>query len=159
MTLEDRSSIDDLLTRYATAIDSRRWDLLDSVFAPDAQLDYRAACGIAGSYPEVKAWLAAVLPSMFEATQHLVANREIRVDADVAQARSMFYNPNRMRIDGELHHFTCGGYYYDRLQRRAEGWRIVRRIEDTIWWTDPIPGLPEVPPGIGEEVDLDWEDR
>jgi 3-phenylpropionate/cinnamic acid dioxygenase small subunit len=153
--LSDRLEIDDLLTRYATAIDGARWDLLDTVFARDAHVDYRAACGIAGSFPEVKAWLADVLPTMFEATQHLVANREIKVSGDKAVARSMFLNPNRLRAEGEVRHFTCGGYYHDRLERRSEGWRIVRRIEDTVWWQDPFPGLPPVPPGVADDVVLD----
>ena len=34
--LGDRVEIDDLLTRYASAIDTREWDLLDSVFTADA---------------------------------------------------------------------------------------------------------------------------
>jgi hypothetical protein len=153
--IEDHREIDDLLTRYATAIDGRRWDLLDVVFAPDAHLDYRAAVGIAGSYPQVRAWLSEVLPALFEATQHLVANREIHIDGDRAIARSMFFNPNRMQIDGELRHFICCGYYHDRLERREEGWRIVRRIEDTVWWQNPLPGLPPAPPGIADDVELD----
>ena len=153
--LFSRLETDDLLTRYATAIDSRDWDLLDEVFAPDAELDYRAACGIAGTYPEIKAWFAEVLPSLFEATQHFVVNRDVRIDGDTAAARSMFFNPNRMRVDGELRHFMCGGYYHDRLERRPEGWRIVRRVEDTTWWIDRPPGLPPVPPGVAADVPLD----
>jgi hypothetical protein len=153
--LQSRVAIDDLLTRYATAIDGHRWDLLDGVFVPEAHIDYRSSCGIAGSYPEVKAWLAEVLPAMFEATQHMVLNREIHIDGDWAVSRAMFLNPNRLRVRGELRHFTCGGCYHDRLERRSEGWRIVRRIEDTVWWQDPIPGLPEVPPGIPGDVELD----
>lgn len=153
--VQDRLEIDDLLSRYARAIDTQRWDLLDTVFAPDAQLDYRAACGIAGPYPEVKRWLAEVLPSMFEAYQHHVTNREIRIDGDRAKARSLFLNPNQFRLAGEVVIFTCGGSYHDRLERRVDGWRIVRRIEDTSWWSNPVPGLPDVPPGVPDDVDLD----
>ena len=43
--LVDRLDIDDLLVRYATVIDERRWDDLDSVFTDDAVLDYRSAGG------------------------------------------------------------------------------------------------------------------
>jgi 3-phenylpropionate/cinnamic acid dioxygenase small subunit len=149
-----RLEIDDVLTRYATAIDGRDWDLLDTVFASDAHLDYRAAAGIEGAYPEVKAWLAEVLPALFEVTQHFVGNRDIRCDGEVASARSMFLNPNRLRSDGEVRHFTCGGYYLDALERRGDGWRIVHRVEDTCWWENPFPGLPVVPPGIGSDVSL-----
>ncbi len=58
----DRREIDDLLVRYATVIDTRRWDELGSVFVPDAILDYRSAGGIRGSLAEVGDWLASVLP-------------------------------------------------------------------------------------------------
>ena len=66
LSVEDRIEIDDLLTRYASAIDSRDWALLDTVFTHDAHLDYRSAGGVAGEYPEVRRWLADVLP-VFEA--------------------------------------------------------------------------------------------
>ena len=72
--LYDRIEIDDLLTRYAGAVDDRDWERLDTVFAPRAQLDYRSAGGIRGLYPEVRQWLSDVLP-IFTWTQHLVANR------------------------------------------------------------------------------------
>jgi hypothetical protein len=49
--------MDDLLTRYASAIDSLDFELLDTVFVADAHLDYRSAGGIEGSYPEVRKWL------------------------------------------------------------------------------------------------------
>lgn len=150
-TIADRLEIDDLLTRYAVAIDRREWDVLDTVFAAGAHLDYRGACGIEGTYPDMKAWFASVLP-MFEATQHLVMNREISIDGDAASVRSQFLNPNRIVINGEARIFTTGGYYHDRLERRPEGWRIVERIEESLWWENPMPGLPAVPPGLAEGV-------
>ena len=60
--LMDRLEIDDLLTRYATVLDNRRWDDLGTVFTPDATLDYRSAGGIRGSFTEVGEWLSTVLP-------------------------------------------------------------------------------------------------
>jgi len=143
--LHDRLEIDDLLTRYATAIDGRDWSLLDTVFTPDARLDYRGAGGIEGAYPEVRAWLAEVLP-MFDVTQHLVLNRVVVVDGDTARARSAFSNPNRITVDGESQLFTVGGYYHDELVRAPEGWRIRRRLEETSWWEGTFPGLPDSPP-------------
>src|ERR1700677_2247548 len=43
--LIDRRAIDDLLFRYATALDTRQWDLLDQVFAPDATIEYSPSGG------------------------------------------------------------------------------------------------------------------
>jgi 3-phenylpropionate/cinnamic acid dioxygenase small subunit len=146
----DRIRMDDLLTRYATAIDSRDWALLDSVFTKDAHLDYRTAGGLEGGYPEVRQWLADVLP-IFDVTQHLVVNRVFEHDAGTWRARSCFFNVNRLRIEGKPWQFTVGGQYHDRLVPTPEGWRIADRIEYTLWWDNPMPGLPEAPyevPGL-----------
>jgi len=153
--LVDRLEIDDLLARYATAIDGRRWDLLDGVFTPDAHLDYRSAGGICGPYPEVRAWLEAVLP-IFDLTQHLMLNRVVELDAggDRARSRTTFSNPNQLTVDDAPWLFTVGGYYHDELVRTARGWRISSRIEETSWWDHPMPGLAPRPEPV--PVTLDW---
>ena len=140
----DRLKMDDLLTRYATAIDNRDWALLDTVFTADAHLDYRSAGGLEGTYPVVRQWLSEVLP-IFDVTQHLVVNREFERDNDEARARSCFLNPNRLQVDGRTWLFTVGGRYHDRMVRTAAGWRIAERVEITLWWDNPMPGLPDVP--------------
>lgn len=150
IALADRIAMDDLLTRYATAIDSLDWDLLDTVFANEAHLDYRSAGGIEGGYPEVRQWLAEVLP-IFDVTQHLVVNREFSNVIDGVRARSCFLNVNRLTIEGEPWLFTVGGRYHDLLINATSGWRIKRRIEHTLWWDNPMPGLPKSPlpvPGL-----------
>ena len=147
--LADRIAIDDLLTHYATLIDSRRFEELDQVFTFDAVLDYRSAGGIRGSFSEVRDWLASVLP-MFSWTQHLVVNRavELAPGADEATCRSLFHNPNSMEIEGRSWLFVVGGAYHDRLMRTDSGWRIRHRVEETIWWDNPMPGLDAVPPPL-----------
>ena len=140
----DRIRMDDLLTRYASAIDHRDWALLDTVFTADAHLDYRTAGGLEGDYPEVRQWLADVLP-IFDVTQHLVVNREFEGGDGGARARSCFLNVNRLNVEGDPWQFTVGGQYHDRLVRTADGWRIADRIEYTLWWDNPMPGLPEAP--------------
>jgi hypothetical protein len=144
--LTDRREIDDLLVRYATVIDTRRWDELETVFAPDAVLDYRSAGGIRGPLAEVGAWLATVVP-FFTWSQHLVVNRAVRLTAgaDDATSRSSFYNPNGAEVDGKPWLFVVGGAYHDRLVRTPEGWRIAHRVEETVWWDNPMPGLPATP--------------
>jgi len=147
VALEDRIEMDDLLTRYASAIDGLDWDLLDTVFTSDSHLDYRSAGGVEGSYPEVRRWLAEVLP-IFDVTQHLVVNREFKCVADGVQARSCFLNVNRLEIKGEPWLFTVGGRYHDQLVDTIDGWRIASRIELTLWWDNPMPGLPKIPPPV-----------
>jgi 3-phenylpropionate/cinnamic acid dioxygenase small subunit len=58
--LSDRIEIDDLLTRYATAIDTKDWQLFETCFTADAFIDYTDAGGVKGGRQEVKEWLAKV---------------------------------------------------------------------------------------------------
>ncbi len=154
LTVEDRIEIDDLLTRYATAIDGRDFGLLDTVFFPDAHLDYRSAGGVAGEYAEVRRWLAEVL-TVFDVMQHHVLNRIVRVHGGAVRATSNFLNINVLEIAGSPWIFKVGGRYHDRLSLDNRAWRITERIEDTLWWENPMPGLPTVPvpvPGLLDSV-------
>jgi len=126
----DRVAIGDLLTRYATAVDRRNWDLYRTVFTTDAEIDYTSAGGIAGTVDEVVAFMDEVL-SGFEMTQHLVANLEVEVDGDTARVTAMFNNP--MRLPGGDTWFTGGWYHHD-LVRTADGWRSRRLREESAWF-------------------------
>ncbi|HEY3703272.1 MAG TPA: nuclear transport factor 2 family protein [Acidimicrobiales bacterium] len=133
--IADRIEIDDLLTRYATAVDTRDWDLYQTVFTPDALIDYTSSGGIRGELAEVTKWLSDAL-SGFSMSQHLVTNRDIRVAGDTATSRSYFYNPmGRTKRDGTLDLMFVGGYYRDQLRRTGDGWRIAERIQDTAWFS------------------------
>ena len=131
--LADRTAIDEQISRYCRAIDAADWALLDTIFTPDAVLDYTSSGGRRGVYPEIRAWLAEVLPG-FAVRQHLVTNREITVDGDVATSRSSLLNPMGMRAaDGSLVMFYTGATYHDRWRRTPAGWRIVERVLDEHW--------------------------
>jgi hypothetical protein len=47
--LSDDVEIQALLTRYCTAVDSKQYAMLDTVFTPDAFIDYTSAGGITKS--------------------------------------------------------------------------------------------------------------
>ena len=140
--IADRLEIEEVLTRYAWALDTKQFDGLDDVFTPDAFVDYTSAGGIKGDYPEVKAWLAQVLPH-FPAYQHLVTNKDITIDGDRATSRAGFYNPmGQATKDGALSYFFVGGEYHDKLVRTDKGWRIAERVEKTIWTDGNVPATP-----------------
>jgi 3-phenylpropionate/cinnamic acid dioxygenase small subunit len=141
--LIDRLEINDLLTRYTQAIDEQNWDLLDTVFVPDAKVDYTSSGGIAGTYPEARKWLSEVLP-MFSATAHYISNSRVELDGDSARAVTAVYNPMFMRMpDGSEHTFTVGAYYHDDLVRTSEGWRIATRREEQAFMQGSLPGTKE----------------
>lgn len=128
--MSDRLEIQDLLARYSHAIDEHRWDALDEVFTPDAHIDYTAAGGIAGTFPEVKSWLAEVLPA-FAVTQHLAATTRLELHGDTADARTILFNPMVSQDDqGGEHILFVGLWYRDALVRTDDGWRIAERVEE-----------------------------
>jgi SnoaL-like domain len=130
--ISDRLEIQQLITDYSTAIDTRRFDDLDAVFTQDAYIDYTALGGIEGSYPEVKAWLAEVLPN-FPMYAHMLGNFSVRIDGDTASSRTICFNPMVLPVvpakkDQEQVMF-CGLWYDDEFSRTADGWRMTRRVE------------------------------
>lgn len=125
--ISDRLEIQDLLVAYSTAIDNRRFDDLDQVFTEDAYIDYRAMGGVDGRFPEVKAWLAQVLPN-FPAYAHMLGNFDVRVSGDTASSRTLCFNPMVLGgDDGQV--LFCGLWYDDEFVRTADGWRMTRRVE------------------------------
>ena len=131
--ISDRLEIQQLLVDYSTAIDQRRFDDLDRIFTPDAYIDYTAMGGIEGPFPEVKAWLAQVLPN-FPAYYHLIGNFDIRLSGDTATGRTMCFNPMKLsgrdagdKAGGQV--MFCALWYDDEFVRTADGWRMTRRVE------------------------------
>ena len=66
-TISDRIEIDDLITRYTRSVDTLDWERFDTVFTPDATIDYTASGGKKGSRDEVRDWLAETI-SAFAST-------------------------------------------------------------------------------------------
>jgi hypothetical protein len=129
--ISDRLEIQQLLVDYSTAIDQRRFDDLDKVFAPDAYIDYRALGGIDGRYPEVKQWLSQVLPN-FPVYAHMLGNFSVRIDGDTASSRVICFNPMVLGGDkGQV--LFCGLWYDDEFVRTPEGWRMTRRVESKVF--------------------------
>ncbi|ALR12451.1 hypothetical protein BST43_25335 [Mycobacteroides saopaulense] len=128
--VSDRLQIQQLLVDYATAIDTRQFDDLDEVFTNDAYIDYRAMGGVDGEYPDVKAWLAQVLPA-FPMYAHMLGNVSIHFDDDersAATVRSLCFNPMVPGGDTEQVLFL-GLWYDDSVVRTRHGWRLTRRVE------------------------------
>jgi 3-phenylpropionate/cinnamic acid dioxygenase small subunit len=136
----DRLAINDVIVRYAWAIDTKDWAALDTVFLPDAWLDYSSnPGGAAGHYAEIRAWLEKSL-APFPVTQHLVTNIDVTVDGDHATSRTMVYNPmGAATREGPLHYFFLGGRYDDELVRTPDGWRIAKRVESLLWFQGSLP--------------------
>jgi hypothetical protein len=143
--ISDRFEINDLLIRYTRAIDTKDWALLDTCFMPDAHVDYTSSGGVAGKYPEVRAWLAKAL-APFGAMMHFVGNTTLQLNGDTAKARTYVINPMGLPgSNGDMNVFTVCAHYVDELVRTSDGWRITERIEETVLMYGALPQQLQVP--------------
>ena len=132
--ISDRLEIEGAIIRYTRGIDTGEWDLLDTVFTPDAEIDYTESGGVADTYPAVKAWLAEVLPAFFPKRMHALAQVDIRVDGDEATATAYFHNPMPMDDgQGGQKIVELGGLYHHTFVRTPAGWRSRRLHEEIVW--------------------------
>jgi 3-phenylpropionate/cinnamic acid dioxygenase small subunit len=138
--LADRAEIQDLIVRYGWAIDTKDWDLLDTCFADDAEVDYSSnPGGKKGPYKQIRSWLEKMI-SAFPVTQHLMSNIDVQLSGDTATCRTMVTNPQGAATrEGPLHFFYVGARYDDQLVRTTKGWRIKLRVETTLWFEGSLP--------------------
>lgn len=134
----DTLEIQQLLTEYCRAVDTRDWDRYRRVFTDDAVIDYRSSpFGIVGTVEEVIGWLNPGL-SALTMTMHYVMNPDIAIDGDSATVIAQFYNP--MQIPGFEELSTCGGYYHHTMTRTADGWRSTGMREEIVWFVNSPAG-------------------
>ena len=143
--ISDRLEIEGVLIRYTRAIDTGEWDVLDTVFTSDAEIDYTESGGIADTYPAVKSWLAEVLPAFFPTRMHTLAQVEISLESDRpgppdrAVATAYFHNPMPLPDPGgdggaqAQRIVEFGGLYPHTLVRTEDGWRSRRLHEEIVW--------------------------
>lgn len=138
--MSDRLEIQELFTLYAHAIDDRDYALFDSVFSPDAVIDYSEVGGAKLPRDEMKGWLKDAMKD-YPTFQHLSATSRIQIDGDTAKSRTILFNPMVMTHEGEERVFFVGLWYNDTLARTADGWRITSRREEKSWNYNAPTGL------------------
>jgi hypothetical protein len=144
MTAEEalaRAAIQDVLARYAFALDEKQYDLLLDVFTRDARIDMSGSGGIAGDRAAFIAWIPEAL-ALFPVTQHFLGQSVIDLDDDLAAAWVHTYQINPMgfgRSDGSVALFVLGGYYRDRCVATPAGWRIAHRTWVQTWMQGELP--------------------
>lgn len=127
--IADRLAITDLFTKYALAIDTSQYDLLDEVFAPDADIDYSAMGGAHLPFAEMKPWLEKTITNV-HAKMHLLGNISVKVTGDTAIASAYLFNAMAFTADSTM---LIGGKYNDTLVRTHHGWRVTSRQLDMSW--------------------------
>jgi hypothetical protein len=137
--MSDYWDIKQLMIDYSTAVDTHNFDGLDTVFTPDAHIDYSTFGGIDGKYPEVKQYLIDAMPA-FPNYYHMIGNADIRLHGDTATSRTICFNPMEITLaDGTSQIMFCGLWYVDKHVRTPDGWRIAERVEEACY-TYNVPG-------------------
>ncbi len=123
--LLDQARIENVLKRYATALDSRNWQGLDDVFIEDATAHFQGMGHFNGRAAIVELISSAL--SATAATQHLLANIVIELDGNEARSKCYLQALHTGKGSFEGKAMTVWGEYRDQLRRTPAGWRIAHR--------------------------------
>jgi 3-phenylpropionate/cinnamic acid dioxygenase small subunit len=132
--ISDRIEIDDLLARYARALDYRTFEDLDGIFTADATFD-AGSLGCPTGPAAIREMIQGTIGHL-DATQHLVGKSivEFSSDGDEAEVRTYLISQHiRESAPGPVKHYFLGGEYFDRVVRTPAGWRIAYRRLDRLW--------------------------
>lgn len=121
MTVEDRLEIENLLTRYCSAVDSKNWAAYRSMFTDDARVDYSAAGLVVGTVDDAVSYLGRHQGSI-SVGMHYVTNIESTLELDRSQTVAMWFNAVQLPSDDHVSFFH--GRWHDTLVRTPSGWRI-----------------------------------
>lgn len=130
-SFEDWHAIQSLLVRYLAAVDAGRFDHVAAMFADatyrvahadaDTVSTYRGADEVRGFCAQVK-----IHPDGTPRTHHVMANVDIDVDGDRAEARSsvtVLQQTDRLPLQ-----VIATGRYQDVLVRHGRSWRFADRL-------------------------------
>jgi hypothetical protein len=126
--VDDRYAIEQVLTRFCSAVDRMDFDLLRTLFHTDAHVRFGAF--VDGPIDQYLAFVASPegLPALWR-TMHQLGNISQRIEGDIAHAESYVTAYH----EGGSDHAWCrglviiGARYVDCLERREGEWRISNR--------------------------------
>lgn len=125
------SAITQKLGEFARVLDEKRWNDLNTIFADDLSFDYGTGSdqhGLDALTANMRHFLDGCGP-----TQHLIGSIIITAtDPGHAAVSRAYVQARHQRANNPLGPIIdTNGEYVDQWQRRADGWRIIRR--DAIW--------------------------
>ena len=128
LDIADRIAIEDVIVRYATAMDTQDWDMFRSCFRPGA----RTVMDRVGEFDTCEAVIALLAPRLkiFAALQHFVTNVMVSGNGAVAAARSNFVSHH---LPKDADSYTYGGTFEFALARDPDGWRITSHTIRILW--------------------------
>lgn len=153
--LIDRAAIYDCVTRCSSGLDRQDKDLVLSAFHTDALYDHGAFIGPAQELPAVLSFSSA---AGRRNVHHHLGSHSCDIDGGVAHAETYFLCDEYFDRDGRV--LLTAGRQLDRLERRANSWKIAFRYSVEAWSSsslaNAIPtGCHSIAPGapIASHVD------
>jgi hypothetical protein len=134
-SLLDRADVIDVVTKYATSIDLRRWSDFADCLADKVEISLPVTAGWVPLSRDDLVELASRIYAQLEATQHISANHQVTIEGDQATVLSTLNATHYLGEDvagGSLQREV--GYYEWRLVRSG-GWKIDR-MHMTITWVE-----------------------
>ena len=123
--LFDESACNAVLARYGRAIDWQDRPSLESIFWPDADIDYGFFKGGGTALIDVLLHIATLSLRRY----HMMSGVNLRIDGMSAEAESyMLTQAISKSEDGGLTSSVFYGRFLDRLECRQDEWRIARRV-------------------------------
>ncbi|MCR9095720.1 MAG: nuclear transport factor 2 family protein [bacterium] len=143
--LLDKKACEELLARYACALEWIDEEALRAVFFADADVDYGFFKGRGDEF--VPAMMAQIRGCL--RTWHNNGTPLLRISGDEAQAETHGTGATIVEIDGQTVTSLLGGRYLDRLERRDGAWGIAKRVYVVDWHqtisrdsaTEALPGM------------------
>ena len=150
--LLDKQAIQEVLTGYCRALDRCDIPLMKSVYWEDAIDEHGIFEGNAHEFAE---FVIRGVQEWFEVATHAISNIRIELDGSFAYSEAYLFSycrvagvrdkveavfgpeyASRQVFGGNAptwHDFVMGGRYIDKLEKRSDEWRIIRRTVVMDW--------------------------
>jgi len=145
--LLEREKIRDCIARLARGEDRRDASLISACQWPDSTSDYGV---FFGTFDEYLAWVVPGSPAI-PVTQHVLGQSVIELRGNAANVETQVISYHRVNMGQEERDTVIGGRYLDRMEKRADQWRIAQRTMLYDWfqdfgvsvdWSKGVMGLP-----------------
>jgi hypothetical protein len=130
--LRDRSDIIDVVTRYATSIDGRRWEDFGSCFADKVAINVLVTGGWVTLSRDDIMRICSRIFAHYDATQHISANHQVTISGDEATCLSTLNATHyTAKAPGGPIQRQVGYYEYHLI--RTDRWKIDRFLQTVKW--------------------------
>jgi hypothetical protein len=144
----DWQQIQELMSRYALAIDTKDYPAIAACFTAEGQAEY-------GGFTEPLKGREAIVAHMrraigpLSATQHIFGNFIIDAEGDKGRLTCDIFAQHVRGAGAEAETYLAGGKYTVEVRRTAEGWQLDRVVARSVWGMGERNMLPKAADAAG----------